>query len=428
MSRCWSAYEGLSVGVWKLESFLGERDEIAFFTAKDARREASALVTMVDASAPGASARAASWREAARLSHPALLAVHDLGEAELDGAAVAYAALDLPHDDLSEAVTRRVLTADEARSTFAPVARALEYLHARGLRHNAVRPENIFLVGDTVKLGIDSLTPAHGGAESDLRQFGGTLAYAMTGVDVQFCKSDIAAGLPPPFNEIAAGCLNEASNPNWNARRIADVLGGRSDTLPPGQPGASEAESRPMRRRFSPVIIGAIAIGVIAAYLFSGRHSQPPAAQRARTQPSPPATTPTLQVEKPNPARVAAQGARGAPPVYREASPPVETAEADRLMDRPAAARASEPAGPKGSWAVIAATYSSFGAAAKRADALRKLSPQLRPHVFPREGQGRRYYVVLGSSLTQNAAQRLRALATSLGAPKDTYVTKLDES
>jgi hypothetical protein len=97
-------------------------------------------------------------------------------------------------------------------------------------------------------------------------------------------------------------------------------------------------------------------------------------------------------------------------------------------MERPSAPPRAAAASSKGSWAVIAATYSSFGAAAKRADALRKLSPRLRPHVFPREGEGRRYYVVLGSSLTQDAAQRLRALATSLGAPKDTYVTKLDES
>lgn len=405
MSRSWNTFEGLSVGAWRLESFLGERDDRAFFTARNPARDTPALVELVDADAPGAFARAASWREAARLSHPALLAVHDIGEAELDGVPVAYAALDLPHDDLSEAVTRRLFSAEEARSTFAPVASALDYLHARGLRHNAVTPENVFLVGDQVKLGIDAVTPASGGAESDLRQFGSTLVYAMTGKAVNDAdprKTEATAGLPPPFNEIAAGCLNGLPDPNWNARRVADILSSRTVEPPRGRPGEPEAEVRRARRRMTPAVIGAVAVGVIVAYVFSGRHSQPPAETHAAKPASP------------------------AP--HRAPARPSERAEADRVVERPSAPPRAAATGPKASWAVIAATYSSFSAAEKRAEALRKLSSRLRPHVFPREGEGRRYYVVLGSSLTQDAAQRLRALATSLGAPKDTYVTKLDES
>lgn len=429
MSRSWNTFEGLSVGAWRLESFLGERDDRAFFTARNPACDTPALVELVDADAPGAFARAASWREAARLSHPALLAVHDIGEAELDGVPVAYAALDLPRDDLSEAVTRRLFSAEEARSTFAPVASALDYLHARGLRHNAVTPENVFLVGDQVKLGIDAVTPASGGAESDLRQFGSTLVYAMTGKAVNDAdprKTEATAGLPPPFNEIAAGRLNGLPDPNWNARRIADILSSRTVEPPRGRPGEPEAEVRRARRRMTPAVIGAVAVGVIVAYVFSGRHSQPPAETHAAKPASP---APAPPVEKPDPARVAGPlPAKDAPAPHRAPARPIERAKADRVVERPSAPPRAAATGPKASWAVIAATYSSFSAAEKRAEALRKLSSRLRPHVFPREGEGRRYYVVLGSSLTQDAAQRLRALATSLGAPKDTYVTKLDES
>lgn len=202
MSRSWNTFEGLSVGAWRLDSFLGERDDRAFFTARNPARDTPALVELVDADAPVAAARCASWREAAKLSHPALLGVYEIGEAELDGVPVAYAALDLPDDDLSEAVARSPLSAEEARSTFAPVASALDYLHTHGLRHGAVTPENVFLVGDQVKLGIDTLATANGGAESDLRQFGGTLVYAMTGhaMNDADARSDAAAGLPPPFH------------------------------------------------------------------------------------------------------------------------------------------------------------------------------------------------------------------------------------
>ena len=79
-------------------------------------------------------------------------------------------------------------------------------------------------------------------------------------------------------------------------------------------------------------------------------------------------------------------------------------------------------------WAVIAATYASFDAAEKRATQIRKRAPRLEPHVFPRAGQSKLYFVVLGSGLNRDEAERLRRTALALGAPRDTYVTKLDES
>jgi hypothetical protein len=74
---------------------------------------------------------------------------------------------------------------------------------------------------------------------------------------------------------------------------------------------------------------------------------------------------------------------------------------------------------------VIAATYANFEAAQKRAGSLQKRSGQLKASVFPPDGQGRYYFVVLGSGMSQKQAENLRSRAVQLGAPRDTYVTKL---
>jgi hypothetical protein len=81
----------------------------------------------------------------------------------------------------------------------------------------------------------------------------------------------------------------------------------------------------------------------------------------------------------------------------------------------------------RGSWGVIAATYTSFHAAQKRAEAIERRAPQLHPSVFPHDPEGKYFYVILGSGLTEDAAARLRKRAVQHGAPGDSYVTKLDE-
>jgi hypothetical protein len=299
---------------------------------------------------------------------------------------------------------------------FASVAGALDYLHKRGLRHHAVSPPNLFVVGNEVKLSVDAIAPANGaGTDSDLRQFGGTLVEAITGNAVTANGDDppqsgAVAQLPPPLYVVAVGCLNGSPDPNWSAARIHDLLSARPAQLQQSTTRKRERSSGPKSRPWVAGVIGAIAAGLLAAYLFIGKTSpRQPEPARAATVPPPqpllaPAPVIARPVEKPSPARV---------------------------VDSPAAAarhRTTPAADAKGSWAVIAATYSNFSAAEKRAKELRELSPRLHAHVFPREGAGKRYYVVLGSNLTQDAAQKLRELATSLGAPKDSYVTKLDES
>jgi hypothetical protein len=76
-------------------------------------------------------------------------------------------------------------------------------------------------------------------------------------------------------------------------------------------------------------------------------------------------------------------------------------------------------------WGIIAATYNAFNPAAKRARSLRSQFPDCSCSVFPREGEGLKYYVLVGSGMTSEVAEALRNRAVAAGLPHHAYVTKI---
>lgn len=323
-SAIWSQYAGRSVETWRLESFLGLRDDRAFYVGQAYDGDEPLLIQLI--AADGDSPVRAAWEHARSLSHEHLMRVRATGETDLDGTRVAYAVLDLPDDDLGEMLGRRTPDAFDAVAVRTAIASALDYLHRRGFRHGAIVPSNIFLVRDQIKLSVDSISPA---SEADQQ------------TDLQQLES---LGLP------ALPVANET--PRQYGRPIAAAA--------------------------------AVAIALVTGYLLIHRQVQPPTPQQT--------AIPKRQ-----------------------------------LVAQPPPAARSFAAVRRPSWAVVAATYGNFNGAEKRAAEMRKRT-RLQAHVFPAAGHGRLYFVVLGSGLSQDAAERLRRHALSLGAPRDTYVTKLDES
>ncbi len=398
MIQNWSGLEGSFAGSWRLESFLGDRDGKGFFLTANPADSSPALVEIIPADSESAAAVRSSWNLARRFSLDNLMRVFETGETTRDNAQAYYAVLQLPDDDISEIVAKRAMNVGEARSMLSSVATALDYLHQRDISHGAVIPSNVLLVGSTFKLSADTLGPAgESGRDSDIRQLGQTLVQAITR------KSDASAlrTLPAPFREIAAGCLS-ADARDWTPARILDTLSGK-------KPAASV--EKPARPRW---VVPAMAAVVVAALLGYWVMRKPAAVEEA-----PPAKKIEVAVATP----AAATPAQKPSPITT-----VRSRAAERQQDRQADRQRDSSGGKSPGWAVISATYNSFGGAQQRAERIAKVSPELHTHVYPPDGKGMPYYVVLGSGMTQAAAEQLRDRARQLGAPRDTYITKLAEN
>jgi eukaryotic-like serine/threonine-protein kinase len=134
-------------------------------------------------------------RAAATLSHPAMVAVHDMGD---DGHVGFYVVLELVHGPtLRDRLHEGPLPPEEVAQIARALSSALTHAHTAGLVHRAVTPENIMLAPTGVKLtefGFcqgDPRTPAYSapevleqssmGALSDQFSLAATMYEAITG-------------------------------------------------------------------------------------------------------------------------------------------------------------------------------------------------------------------------------------------------------
>ena len=131
-------------------------------------------------------------RAVAALSHPNILALHDVGRETVDGHVVLYAVMELLEGrTLREAASAR-LSLRKAVDYSAQVAQGLAAAHAKGITHRDIKPENIFVTTDGhVKildfglakveersLGADGMESTRaGGVKTDAGTVLGTTAY-----------------------------------------------------------------------------------------------------------------------------------------------------------------------------------------------------------------------------------------------------------
>jgi len=96
-------------------------------------------------------------RAAASLSHPGVVALHDIGDDDRAGVYVVYELVRAP--TLRERLGRRMRAAE-----LAPISRALgaalAYAHASGVFHGDVKPENVLLALSGAKLADFAMRPA----------------------------------------------------------------------------------------------------------------------------------------------------------------------------------------------------------------------------------------------------------------------------
>jgi hypothetical protein len=161
MSEAWATLEGHVVnGVFPLRRYLGSSDHSGVFLTEFAGREPSEVALKLVRATPSlADSQLSRWLTASGLDHPHLLRLLDAGRCQVDGLHYLYAVMEYADQNLAQLLEHRALTEDEAREMLVPTLQALAFLHDRKFVHGQLKPSNILVVGDRLKLASDTIRP-----------------------------------------------------------------------------------------------------------------------------------------------------------------------------------------------------------------------------------------------------------------------------
>jgi serine/threonine protein kinase len=307
------------VGRYEIELLLGEGGMGRVLLARDPilRRQVAIKILRDDLalSAEQRQSLVDSFRQEVRsastLSHPAMIAIYDMGEDDVVGPYVVF--------ELARGTTLRERLHDGAiaPAEVAQIARALgsvlAYAHAAGLVHRGVRPENTLLTATGPKLtdfGLspaDARTPAYTSpeilaagtfsAETDQFSLAATLYEALTGRqafsgdDVVAVAAKVASGIHSPPRSVlpalrgflrldmvfvrafAKNPKNRFSSCDAFASTLAAELEGPRVTFLATPTQARSGASRSMRRWQNGIALAAVV--VILSLLLIGRFHHP---------------------------------------------------------------------------------------------------------------------------------------------------------
>lgn len=332
-------------GRFRLLRWLGGTAEGSVYLTETVGEGAGkAAIKLVPADSPGADARLAGWSAAARISHPHLLRVLHTGRSPLDGGEVVYAVTEVADEVLAEILPGRPLSPDETKEMLGPILDALACLHGRGLVHGRLKPSNILVVADSLKLSMDcaplesakaaamppdisasALSPYEAPEFSrgsitlaaDVWSLGMTIAAALTQRTPAWDRDSgfepvVRPALPAPFESIVRDCLRIDPASRLTLPEITGSLERNAPTQPVGaalhpdfdhdfNPSTARS-SRGIGVWAGASIAAAVFLGIgITAFVLHNHQSPPPAisitepAPAADSQPASPGQQPVQQ-------------------------------------------------------------------------------------------------------------------------------------
>lgn len=280
-----------------------------------------AAIKLIPAS-PQAEDRLAAWKAAASLSDPHLVRILDYGRAKIDDAGLVYVVTELAEEVLSQIIPERPLTPDEVREMLGPILDVLDYLHSKGFVHAHLKPTNILVVDNEVKLSSDGLLPAGKPtheiysndlynapeiADNPLTAAADTWSLGVTIVEALAqelpiwdaatdTEPEVPATLPSPFAEIVRGCLHVDPARRCSLNDIRAMLQGKPRPAEQPAPHALQhphplvEPTAPGKIPIVPLIVCFVVVmAIIIALAMHRRQTQTAPLQTETTHPAPPA-------------------------------------------------------------------------------------------------------------------------------------------
>src|SRR5713101_4739791 len=356
MTEAWEQWEGQIVNEeFHLRQYLGGGEHSAVFLTEHGDREPrKAAIKLIQADPESAELQLSRWELAAKLSHPHLIRLFQMGRCQLGGRELLYIVMEYADEDLSQILPQRSLTVRRARGLLTPALDALAYVHNQGFVHGHMKPANIMAIGDQVKLSSDGLCPksesggrlgkpgvydppeaASGRAwpAGDVWSLGITLVEALTQrlpvwEGTEQGEPVLPDTVPAAFLDLARQCLRRDPERRLTVAAIAARLQQRQ-TLPEAK---EQMTARPQETiakwRY---VVPTVAIGLVLAAFLAGPKllRRRPEAQRApsveseqpRVQPRPNQRAVTLETgqstQKTGNERPGSSGAAPSPPSPR---------------------------------------------------------------------------------------------------------------
>jgi len=182
-----------------------------------------------------------------------MLRLMQWGGCQLDGVPHLYAVMEYADQTLAQLLLHRALTDDEAREMLLPILDALTFLHGQNLVQGQLKPSNMLVVGDQLKLASDTIrsvsedslstTPtvydppegrhASSSTAGDIWALGVSLFEALTGRTPSGSSEpreaiELPADFSPAFREVVARCLGPSPQDRPSATELAAWARGRS--------------------------------------------------------------------------------------------------------------------------------------------------------------------------------------------------------
>jgi TonB family protein len=316
---------------FRLLEWLGSSGESDVFLCElDGDREQKAAIKLFPADAETAQSCESDWAAAAGLFHPHLVRAFHTGRDRVENTEVLYVVTEYAGEILSEILPERPLTPAEVKEMLGPTLDALAFLHEKGFVHCRLKPSNIMVVDDQLKLSVENIRrpsamtkppdtlDIYDGPEralgkaspaSDIWSLGVTLVEALTQIPPVWNRSStndpmVPLAVPAQFKQIAQECLRIDPGLRCTLGEIERCL----QTEAPIPHRTAKKVLKPSRKR-PVVILAACAVVLLAVFAVLMVRSHQTAPSSPVVAQPPDTSTPAPQQTAPQPVTSGSQQA-----------------------------------------------------------------------------------------------------------------------